>query len=668
LKIKYRSDIDGLRAIAVIAVIFYHNQITLFGFKFLSGGFLGVDIFFVISGYLITRIILLELSENNQFSFKSFYLRRCRRILPALIFVILLSIPFAYILLLPVSLIDFSKSVLFTLGFTSNLYFYNSGNEYQAVDSILKPFLHTWSLSIEEQFYIIFPLFLFFIFKIYKKKIFLIIFILFTISIISSNYFSYNYKELNFFFFPSRIWELLSGSLVACIQIFYRNNNSNYYKYFNKLKSFNIFSILGFFLITYSLIFYNDKIAHPSFFTLVPIIGTCLILIFYNNKLLLSKFLSFRPLRFIGLISYSLYLIHYPVLSFFNIEGYTHNTLHIKLFLMFFVATASYYLIEIPFRNFSKINNKNFIYIMLFFFILIFILCSYVIFKNGKVNEKNVKISLAIESNYYDNGLCKFSTINLNVVKNSKENFISRLEQCLIKNNLPFILVLGDSHSENLYNSLAQFSNYPFIVGINTPGCSVPSKKEFENVEFGHQKRERESCFYYQALDFINKYKENIRVILFHNKGSYYLTDSSLGKKPGKSEYRQLPIISDEIDRNIYYLKKIKNIFEQTIFVGPFMEPNIKIDRHVFNKLDPRSLESNVNLSIINVDNELEIASKINNIQYISSIKILSYDPINDFYKDGYFMYKDTDHWSMHGEKYFGKKLFSDKKLIKFLE
>jgi hypothetical protein len=195
----------------------------------------------------------------------------------------------------------------------------------------------------------------------------------------------------------------------------------------------------------------------------------------------------------------------------------------------------------------------------------------------------------------------------------------------------------------------------------------VLSKKEFESIEFGYQ-RERSGCSYYQVLDFINKYKENIRVILFHNKGSYYLTDSSLGKKTGKSEYRQLPILRDEIDRNIYYLKKIKNIFEQTIFVGPFMEPNIKIDRHIFNKLDRRSLESNVNLSIINVDNELEIASKINNIQYISSIKILSYDPINDFYKDGYFMYRDTDHWSMRGEKYFGKKLFSDTKLIKFLE
>ena len=157
MKLDYRPEIDGLRAIAVGAVILYHAQITIFGHQPFDGGFIGVDIFFVISGYLITSIILKELVTTGSFSFKNFYERRIRRILPVLFFVILMSLPFAWMYLMPTSLIDFSKSILYSLGFSSNFYFYHSGLEY-AESGLLKPFLHTWSLSVEEQYYILFPI------------------------------------------------------------------------------------------------------------------------------------------------------------------------------------------------------------------------------------------------------------------------------------------------------------------------------------------------------------------------------------------------------------------------------------------------------------------------------------------------------------------------------
>ena len=152
MKVVYRPEIDGLRAIAVSAVILYHAQITILGQRPFKGGFIGVDIFFVISGYLITSIILKELITTGSFSFKYFYERRVRRILPALLFVMLLSFPFAWMYLLPNDLIDFSKSILYSLGFSSNFYFHYSGQIYGAVSGLLKPFLHTWSLSVEEQF------------------------------------------------------------------------------------------------------------------------------------------------------------------------------------------------------------------------------------------------------------------------------------------------------------------------------------------------------------------------------------------------------------------------------------------------------------------------------------------------------------------------------------
>ena len=150
MKLTYRPEIDGLRAIAVGAVILYHTQITILGYQPFKGGFIGVDIFFVISGYLITFIILKELVTTGTFSFKHFYERRIRRILPALLLVMLVSLLFAWMYLLPSSFVDFSKSILYSLGFSSNFYFHYSGQQYGAESGLLKPFLHTWSLSVEK--------------------------------------------------------------------------------------------------------------------------------------------------------------------------------------------------------------------------------------------------------------------------------------------------------------------------------------------------------------------------------------------------------------------------------------------------------------------------------------------------------------------------------------
>ena len=175
MKLIYRPEIDGLRAIAAISVILYHAQITILGYQPFKGGFIGVDIFFVISGYLITSIILKELENNGSFSFKHFYERRIRRIIPVLLFVMLLSLPFAWMFLLPSDFVEFSKSILYSLGFNSNHYFHYSGQKYDAENSLLIPFLHTWSLSVEEQFYILFPVILIFTFKYFKKYIFYIL-------------------------------------------------------------------------------------------------------------------------------------------------------------------------------------------------------------------------------------------------------------------------------------------------------------------------------------------------------------------------------------------------------------------------------------------------------------------------------------------------------------
>lgn len=158
MKIPYRPEIDGLRAIAVVAVILYHAEFEVSGSLPFAGGYLGVDVFFVISGFLISKIILTELEGRGRFSFLSFYQRRVRRILPILLVVMLASFPLAWIYLLPTAFVEFAQSMLYSLAFVANFFFHSVTAAYGAESSLLKPLLHTWSLSVEEQFYLLFPL------------------------------------------------------------------------------------------------------------------------------------------------------------------------------------------------------------------------------------------------------------------------------------------------------------------------------------------------------------------------------------------------------------------------------------------------------------------------------------------------------------------------------
>ena len=347
MSIVYRPEIDGLRAIAIGAVILYHAQITIFGHQPFKGGFIGVDIFFVISGYLITSIILKELITTGSFSFKHFYERRIRRILPALLFVMLVSLPFAWIYLLPNNFIDFSKSILYSLGFSSNFYFHYSGQQYAAESGLFKPFLHTWSLSVEEQYYILFPIVLLITFKYFRKYLIHILILGLVISLGLAEWTSRNYSSASFYFLHTRMWELLAGSILAYFEIIKGHRSKN--------KLFNLMlPTIGLLLIGHSILFFNDKMFHPSFYTLSPIIGVCLIIWFSNKDEVITKVLSTKLFVSIGLISYSLYLWHYPIFAFARISEFMEGNFVNKIFIGFAILSfsiISYYYLERPSRN-----------------------------------------------------------------------------------------------------------------------------------------------------------------------------------------------------------------------------------------------------------------------------------------------------------------------------
>jgi peptidoglycan/LPS O-acetylase OafA/YrhL len=459
----YRPEIDGLRAIAVCAVILYHAQITIMGHQPFKGGFIGVDIFFVISGYLITSIIFKELVTTGSFSFKYFYERRIRRILPALLFVMLVSLPFAWMYSLPNSFIDFSKSILYSLGFSSNFYFHYSGQIYGAESGLLKPFLHTWSLSVEEQYYILFPIILLITFKYFRKYLIHILILGFAISLGLADWGSRNYPSFNFYVLPTRGWELLAGSILAYFEITNGKRSEN--------KTLNlILPTIGLLLIGYSILFFNDRMFHPSFYTLSPIIGVCLIIWFSNKNEIITKLLSTKLFVGIGLISYSLYLWHYPIFAFAReINFFDGSIIKILTIGMIIVIASlfSYYFIEKEFRNKNNKFKKVISYI-LFFLILLFSLNISVVWFKGFGDRFNYNFSgqlIEKESRTFVENLINRSIYNKNI----------RIKPSSIKSN---IFLVGDSHAETLsyeifknYNdfniNFSLFSGCQFILNVN---------------------------------------------------------------------------------------------------------------------------------------------------------------------------------------------------------
>ncbi len=349
----YRGEINGLRAIAVLAVIFYHAEFDIFGRDdWFDAGFIGVDIFFIISGYLITRIILNELAASGRFNFWRFYEKRARRILPMLFVVMLASFPLAWQRLFSIDFIEYSQSIIASLLFVSNFFFYFSTTDYGAADSLLKPFLHTWSLAVEEQFYIILPIILLLLYKFTRGSLLFVLLALFILSLSSAYLMGQLNPSFNFYFTFSRFWELLAGALIAYHEL---KHEAIKHKLFNQLMP-----LLGLAMIIYAIFALDIGVTHPNFLTLIPIIGTMLILLFGGQHDIISKALQLKPFTFIGLISYSAYLWHFPIFAFARINAvdFTNHDKIICLALTFLLSVLSYFVIEQPFRKSDIIPRK----------------------------------------------------------------------------------------------------------------------------------------------------------------------------------------------------------------------------------------------------------------------------------------------------------------------
>jgi len=295
-RLNYRPEIDGLRAIAVLAVILFHA-----GSDVLSGGYVGVDVFFVISGYLITSLVLKDIAEDS-FSFARFYERRIRRLLPAMIVVVLVTIPFAYALMLPSQFRDFMGSVFANSLFLSNIYFLTQV-EYFQPGAELQPLLHTWSLSIEEQYYLLFPATALLLARKGRGPLFIAVlaFVLWGVWLSYTGVTDDPGK--NYFHTLARLWEIGAGSLCAFVPPLART------------KGASALAALGLAMILASITLFGEATPFPSLYTLVPIVGTMLVVLFGAADTGVGRALSLRPVVFTGLLSYSAYLWHQPLFA-----------------------------------------------------------------------------------------------------------------------------------------------------------------------------------------------------------------------------------------------------------------------------------------------------------------------------------------------------------------
>ncbi len=348
---KYRAEIDGLRAIAVIPVILFHAGLHTF-----SGGFVGVDVFFVISSYLITTIILSE-KDKNCFSIVNFYERRARRILPAIFFVIALSLPFAYFLLLPEDLKDFSQSLMSIALFSSNILFWQETG-YWGTENELKPMLHTWSLAVEEQYYVVFPLLLAALGRFRQVLLLPLLLALIALSFVASIILTEKAPSANFFLLPTRAWELGIGAIIAYVCLYH---SSNINKTIKPIIA-QLFSIVGLFLIALSVFGFNESTPFPGIYALVPTLGTALIILCASPKNAVGKLLSSRVLVGIGLISYSAYLWHQPLFAFarhYSLKGLSINVYLALSMLSLVLAYLTWKYVEVPFRSRARVKRQK---------------------------------------------------------------------------------------------------------------------------------------------------------------------------------------------------------------------------------------------------------------------------------------------------------------------
>ncbi|MFK7967138.1 MAG: acyltransferase family protein [Burkholderiaceae bacterium] len=461
----YRPEVDGLRAIAVLPVLFYHA-----GFERFSGGFVGVDVFFVISGYLITQIILQSINSGT-FRISHFYERRFRRILPALFLVLVTTVPAALIWLQPSALEDYFEALIAIVFFGSNVLFWQQ-SDYFAENADENPLLHTWSLSVEEQFYVVFPLLLLLFWKLGWRRMLLGLSVAMLASFALTEWGWRNSSVANFFLLPTRAWELLLGAAIS-VWVVGNGKRPN-----GDSKFASVACWLGLGCIAVAVFYYDESTPFPSYFALLPTLGTALILFFASPLNSLGRALGSAPLVSVGLISYSLYLWHQPLFSFArlrSLEALLWPDYLALIGLSFILAYCSWRFVEGPFRDRQRVSTAALTWVLVVIAILLVVIG--VAGKTGLIgpSQQRIEASLIADKAWsarhkaVKSGICHFNTLGPH---GELPDFMQHWD-CwgTVFPSGKRVLVVGDSHAAD--KALALWQNDTPVGLMSGGGCSI---------------------------------------------------------------------------------------------------------------------------------------------------------------------------------------------------
>lgn len=515
---KYRPDIDGLRAVAVLGVVLYHLESA-----WLPGGFAGVDVFFVISGYLISLILFAEHSRND-FSYRRFYVRRIRRLFPALLLVFAAVLGLGWFALLPEEYKSLGKHISSAVFFVSNFRLMGEAG-YFDIASHLKPLLHLWSLAVEEQFYIVWPMLIAVAFRV-RFPLIVLLLVMITLSVAFSTWSATQSATLHFYHPVSRFWELGAGCLLAWL----RYNGYEWGQRVSLLQRWG--SFLGLLLIALSFCFLNTTAIYPGYWALLPVVGACLCIVFSNG--VASAWLGTRVMVAIGLISYPLYLWHWPIFSYLRIMDGGEP----RLWLLLIGAALAVLLSILTYRYFEKPLRQNKSKAVL----VLLVVSMLVVFTLGK--------TIRSADGFSDRESLAFVGTGIDQVTRTPSHdeaclaYLGAAEApyyCrLTEGRTPMMAIIGDSHAHVVYPGLAEARalNGQGTLLLGNSGCPT-----FLGTTFGKTVSERKNCAaQIEKILALVSNDPNIDSVLLVSRGPIYITAKGFG--PAEAGYSHPPIIA----------------------------------------------------------------------------------------------------------------------------
>lgn len=613
---QYRKDIDGLRALAVISVIIYHMNSSI-----ITGGFLGVDIFFVISGFLITGLVFNKV-QNGEFAYLEFYERRVKRILPPLFFMMFLTLVVSYLIMLPYDYYKFNISVVSVLVFLSNFQYALRTGDYFSDDSSEWPLLHTWSLSVEEQYYFFIPIFIIFFVKFFPRKMNIFLVALGLLSFIVAEYLSRSgFSALSYYSIFTRMGELVVGSVLALKLAWLRCNIF--------ILTSNLLAICALFIVLF-LLFYVDKgFVFPGFLALLLCLSVALIIASENT--IVNRYLANDILVYVGKLSYSLYLFHWPVFSLYR---YLHNT-----------SDNEYY--------FSILES--------FSLISLIVLLSFLSYKYVETPLRYLKLSMWQTYKYY---LLLPSMI-----------FVFIASVGVVYSGLPSRVASGDEQ-------LMQYSHIDKSICpslINSPCVLVES--EFSKgsiIVYGNSHAEHYSGYMTKVSETVN------RNLYLYASGGCTIGDSSVKCQSVyesflADEHNEILVIafrwdtlidSDEnLEKLVKLIETVKNKYERILVLG---QPPV-LSRSPLKVLNCSRLYLECDSGSEVIHNDLVSDNKI-----VKSIVLKAgadffnpYDNLIDnhmYSDDGISYFYDVDHLSLYGSKKLYERSSSSGDMLKYFE